>query len=111
MITKIEARHLKSIGLALAAGAIISAATLFIAKPVTVYENNQLVTIANFIAHDNGWPFPFLHYACFPFPQLHCSQYLDWWALVLNAGFWAVVAGFGWFALRRIRKHSPRKKH
>lgn len=111
MVTKIEARHLKSVGLALVAGAVVSAATLKIAKPVTVYENNQLVSIANFVAHDNGWPFPFYHYACFPFPRFSCSQYVDWWALVFNIGFWAIMAAFAWFAFRRIRKHRPRKKH
>lgn len=106
MITKIEARHFRSIGLALIAGAVASAATLVIAKPVTVYENNQLVTIDNFVAHDNGWPFPFWHYACFPFPKLACSQYLDGWALVFNIAFWAVVVGFAWFAVRRIQRRK-----
>lgn len=110
MKSKIRAQHLKSTGLALAAGVVASGASYVASKPVPVYENNQLIHVAGFAAHDNGWPLPYYHYACFPFPSPACSQYLDWWALAFNIGVWTVVAALAWFTFRQVLKRGFRKR-
>lgn len=111
MVSKIRARHLKSVGLFLLLGGVGSAASYVAAKPIPIYENNQLVVIPGFAGHDNGWPIPYFHYACFPYPAPSCTQYLDWWALAINLACWAVAFALAWFVFRLITRKQPAKKH
>src|SRR5690348_18451177 len=105
MLSRIEARHIKSVSLALVLGAVGSAASYVASKPVQVWENNKQIHPAGFSAFDHGWPLPYFHYACFPFPKPTCSYYLDGWALALNIGTWAVVFALCWMVFKRVWHH------
>ena len=110
-VGKLRAHHLKAIGLAVVAGTVGAGASYVATRPIPIYDNGNLIHVPGFIGRDNGWPIPYFHYACFPFPKPSCSQYVDGWALALNILCWAVAFSLAWWVFRFINHpHHPKRR-
>lgn len=111
MVTKIQARHLKSTAIMAGAGAVFSASSYPISRPnYPVFSySGQFIQPSEFSIHDHGWPFQFSHITCSG-PIHACTNLLDGWGFLLNTAIWAVVISLLWFSYRRLMPAPRRRK-
>jgi hypothetical protein len=109
MINKIERRHIKLIAVVTVVAAVLSACSYVATSPAPIWEGGKQLMPANFSAHLNGFPLPFVHTNCYG-PDLACHAYLDFWGFVFNTAMWAVVVAIGWYAYKRFTGHRPKGK-
>src|SRR4051794_24231337 len=101
MINKIEGQHIRFVAVVAAVAAAISAVSYVVNSPAPVWEGGKQLHTANFSAHLNGFPLPFVHTICSG-PNPTCHSYFDLWGFIFNAALWAAVVVVGWLVFKRV---------
>jgi hypothetical protein len=100
-------RHLKPLGIALAAGAVVSAATFKISTTDPLYDGGVLIHPKDFTAYFSGLPFSYIQtYCASPDP---CQRSFDVWGFAFNSAVWAVLLWAGWLVVRRLTRKRKRR--